>query len=428
MGMVYLIDNSYAITLTSIDCDANGRGARTLALTPYADGFHVVNKSHHINIMSCMATNYTANSQNYPLYIDASCSDITYNAQEYNNNSSRNVLSNSNINIIENFSPVFRETSYSVLGINPDISTPTFTNYGDPASATFVQGRKIKGLKMNNGNSLTFPNPELIVTRNNWSIEFSMEFITIPAGYPTLFYITFTDGKNFIVSITPTGMDYTPSFNVQSNLLLTIPEVKENLVINKEYKIGIVRDGNKLMLYYNKVIQGIAYSNDIDSLSAISDIHFGTEGASYYIKNIRVSNTVRTSQEMNEFVLDNSTTIYMPLQSDLSFGQGLRAQLRTAGTTLATKTGTITVSMDGALKTITPTGACTFNANGGVLGQTCSFVVTTSGTTSYILTWGKNFKTIGTLATGIVTAKKFTITFICIDGTNWVEISRTTSM
>ena len=103
-------------------------------------------------------------------------------------------------------------------------------------------------------------------------------------------------------------------------------------------------------------------------------------------------------------------------------------QILGAGTALPATTGSMTATMDGALKTITPTGACTFNASGGQVGSFCTFIITTSGTTSYILTFGTNFKTTATLTTGAVTAKVFAIDFICKDGTLWVETGRTTAM
>lgn len=85
----------------------------------------------------------------------------------------------------------------------------------------------------------------------------------------------------------------------------------------------------------------------------------------------------------------------------------------------------MTVVMDTAVKTITPTGACTFNASGGVAGQLCTFEVTTAGTTSFVLTFGTNFRKTGTLATGTVAARFFAVTFRCINGTIWSEIART---
>jgi hypothetical protein len=109
-------------------------------------------------------------------------------------------------------------------------------------------------------------------------------------------------------------------------------------------------------------------------------------------------------------------------------GSGWEQRMISSATAAAATTGTIAVTMSGmSVYTITPTGACTFNATGGVAGQYCSFVITTTGATSRTLTWGTNYKTTGTLATGIVSGKVFTITFI-YDGTNWNETSRTTAM
>jgi hypothetical protein len=78
---------------------------------------------------------------------------------------------------------------------------------------------------------------------------------------------------------------------------------------------------------------------------------------------------------------------------------------------------------------ITPTGACTFNSSGiARVGKTATFVITTAGISSFVMTWGTNFKSAGTLATGTVAAKKFAITFRCVDGTTWIEIARTAAM
>lgn len=98
------------------------------------------------------------------------------------------------------------------------------------------------------------------------------------------------------------------------------------------------------------------------------------------------------------------------------------------GTTLPGTSGTLAVTMDGLIKTLTPTNACTLNASIGLyIGQSCVFVITTSGTSSYVITFGTNFKSTGTLTTGTVSAKKFTVSFIW-DGTNWCEDGRTTAM
>jgi hypothetical protein len=56
-----------------------------------------------------------------------------------------------------------------------------------------------------------------------------------------------------------------------------------------------------------------------------------------------------------------------------------------------------------------------------------SIIIVTSGTTSFTITFGSGFKTTGTLATGTVTARTFTINFVS-DGTNMIEMSRTVAM
>lgn len=101
-------------------------------------------------------------------------------------------------------------------------------------------------------------------------------------------------------------------------------------------------------------------------------------------------------------------------------GPGLTGAAATSATT-----GTMTVVMDTGVKTITPTGACTFNASGGNAGELVTFSVTTSGTSSFVLTWGTNFRKTGTLATGTTSARFFTVSFRCVAAGVWSEIGRT---
>lgn len=101
--------------------------------------------------------------------------------------------------------------------------------------------------------------------------------------------------------------------------------------------------------------------------------------------------------------------------------------LLSEGTTLPGTSGTLAATMNGSIKRITPTGACTFNATGGTLGQRCTFIITTSGTASYTLTFGTNFKAAGILATGTVSAKMYAVDFI-YNGSLWVETGRTAAM
>ena len=98
-----------------------------------------------------------------------------------------------------------------------------------------------------------------------------------------------------------------------------------------------------------------------------------------------------------------------------------------SGTSAATSatTGAMTVSMTTDIITITPTGACTFNASGGITGRIITFHITTSGTSSFVMTFGTNFRKTGTLATGTTSARYFSVTFRCINGTIWSEMCRT---
>jgi len=97
------------------------------------------------------------------------------------------------------------------------------------------------------------------------------------------------------------------------------------------------------------------------------------------------------------------------------------------GTAIPATTGTVTMTMDGTIKNVTPTGAITFNATGAADGHSVTLIVTTSGTTTYNITFGTNFVTTGVLATGSVSAKRFAISFTC-SGTTWYETGRTVAM
>lgn len=92
----------------------------------------------------------------------------------------------------------------------------------------------------------------------------------------------------------------------------------------------------------------------------------------------------------------------------------------------ATSPSTLTQSSADVF-TVTPTGALTINATGLVAGKRIEIVVLTSGTNSYTVTFGTNFKSTGTLATGTSDGKYFVVSFVS-DGTNLYEVSRTTAM
>lgn len=102
--------------------------------------------------------------------------------------------------------------------------------------------------------------------------------------------------------------------------------------------------------------------------------------------------------------------------------------LRSSGKTVVAASGDDALDpTKGQVFTLTPTASETLTATSAPVGARMYLVVTTAGTSSYTITFGTNFKTTGTLATGTSDAKVFVINFVG-DGTNMNEVSRTTAM
>jgi hypothetical protein len=77
----------------------------------------------------------------------------------------------------------------------------------------------------------------------------------------------------------------------------------------------------------------------------------------------------------------------------------------------------------------TPTANISLQASGTPLGVPVTFIIVTSGTSSYNITAGAGTVMNGTLATGTVSGKVWTITFIKdLQSTNYYEISRSGPM
>jgi hypothetical protein len=67
-------------------------------------------------------------------------------------------------------------------------------------------------------------------------------------------------------------------------------------------------------------------------------------------------------------------------------------------------------------------------AAGMIAGQYVDIIITTSGTSSYTITFGTGFKTgTATLATGTISGKKFLVHYVS-DGTSLIELSRTAAL
>ena len=100
----------------------------------------------------------------------------------------------------------------------------------------------------------------------------------------------------------------------------------------------------------------------------------------------------------------------------------------TSGTTQALgASGTVAVTPSSTILTSTPTNNVTYNFAAGAVGAEVWLIVTTSGTSSYTITFGTGTKTTGTLATGTSSGKVFVVNLLS-DGTTWYEVSRTTAM
>ena len=76
---------------------------------------------------------------------------------------------------------------------------------------------------------------------------------------------------------------------------------------------------------------------------------------------------------------------------------------------------------------ITVTAARTLTTTVPPAGTGCAIKVLTSGTSSYVITFGSGFKPTGTLATGTANARVFIINWLS-DGTNLYEAGRTAAM
>jgi len=105
--------------------------------------------------------------------------------------------------------------------------------------------------------------------------------------------------------------------------------------------------------------------------------------------------------------------------TDQKFGKTISTLTPSASITLTPTASTIF--------TLTPDQSADIAASSVPSGQVIYLIVTTSGTSSYTLTFTTNFKTTGTLATGTVSGKVFVMTFVS-NGTNFNEVSRTAAM
>lgn len=138
--------------------------------------------------------------------------------------------------------------------------------------------------------------------------------------------------------------------------------------------------------------------------------------------------SVLSSGSNENLTIDAKGTGTTTLGSVSTGGVIVAGDFRTSTVTALGTTGTVSLDPTlGNVFTITPTAGVTLNAASAPAGQYVYLIVTTSGTSSFNITPTTNFKSTGALATGTVSGKVFTMTFIS-DGTNLNEVARTTAM
>lgn len=163
----------------------------------------------------------------------------------------------------------------------------------------------------------------------------------------------------------------------------------------------------------------------------------GTDGTSFALPTS--SKTLAASDGSNITALASSTTATTQAQTvnntTLVTTAWARLYTQPMYATPTVLTAGATVTWTPALGvdqyTLTPTSATTINMGtipASMVGATVVLRITTSGTTSYALTFGTNLRHQGVLNTGTVTAAIFQITYKIVSTTSVVEMCRTAAM
>lgn len=124
---------------------------------------------------------------------------------------------------------------------------------------------------------------------------------------------------------------------------------------------------------------------------------------------------------------DNSTKV-----ATTAFVKSATQPMSSTFTTLTPgATVTFTPAVGTNIYTLTPAQSETINMGtvpAGCVGQLINLVITTSGTTSYTLTFGTNLRDQGNLVTGTTAAKKYVIQYLIESTSSVLEVSRTIAL
>lgn len=207
-------------------------------------------------------------------------------------------------------------------------------------------------------------------------------------------------------------------------------------------KAGISYNANARTVIANYTVQPEDHTILVNATTAAVTITLPAVGSQRFPfvvvkKTDSTTNTV-TIDGAGSNTIDGATTVVLRnryssviLHADGTEWRWLNAAATANGTAALTAGATVAFAPDATttLFTLTPGESETINATttNAVKGRLYTVKVLTSGTSSYTLTFGTNFNTTGTLATGTVSAKVFVIQFI-FDGSTFNEVSRTTAM
>jgi hypothetical protein len=177
----------------------------------------------------------------------------------------------------------------------------------------------------------------------------------------------------------------------------------------------------------------------VPALSELSDIAFTTGtpllGSVLYYDGVSWLATEAPVSGFDPPLLAWDGSAWLSLaQTDLEIAYtqltGSKTSLRDTTMTALGNTGTVSLDPSlGNIFTTTPSGALTINASAIAPGAEITVIINTSGTSSYNVTFGSNFKSQGVIATGVTTGKTFVVKFIGDSGLyGLLETSRTAAM
>lgn len=207
-------------------------------------------------------------------------------------------------------------------------------------------------------------------------------------------------------------------------------------------KAGISYNANARTVITNYTVQPEDHTILVNATTAAVTITLPPVGSHRFpyvvVKKIDSSANAVTIDGYGSNTIDGATTVILRnqystavLHGDATEWRWLNSSATANGTVTLTAGSTVVFAPDqtSTFLTLTPAQAETINGTvtNAVKGRLYTLKITTSGTSSYTLTFSTNFKTTGTLATGTVSAKVFVMLFV-FDGTTFNDVSRTTAM